>query len=113
MMHFFTIAESSTPAGPVWAPALLASSSNNPRVTNFTQFRMSASLLICCNGRSSKGPASTRSVGGAGVARRRRRLVSRGRWTEELSEDRLQRIGPDLIAPQRRMQFVRIHHSLE
>src|SRR5215467_5218400 len=49
----------------------------------------------------------------AGVARGRRRMILlRGR-AEQLLEDRLQRVGPDLICLRRGMKFVRIHHAVE
>ena len=43
---------------------------------------------------------------GARITRRRRRLIRRRRRAEQLREDRLQRVGPDLIALHRRMQVV-------
>ena len=46
------------------------------------------------------------SPGRARIAGRRRRVIGRGRRTEQLREDRLQRVGPDLIALQRRVQLV-------
>jgi hypothetical protein len=41
-------------------------------------------------------------------------VVGRGRWSEQFREDRLERIGPDLIALQGRMQLVAVvHHAVE
>lgn len=52
-------------------------------------------------------------MGRARVAGRRRSVIFfRGR-AEEFGEDGLQRIGPDLVALEGGMQFVRIHHAVE
>ena len=55
-----------------------------------------------------------RSVSGcARIASRRRRVVFFSGRTQQLGEDRLQRVGPDLIALERRMQLIGVHHSVE
>src|SRR5215831_10726749 len=49
----------------------------------------------------------------AGVAGGRRRVVLLLGRAEQLLEDWLQRVGPDLISLHRGMKLVRVHHAVE
>jgi hypothetical protein len=55
---------------------------------------------------------SARAFANGGIAGRRRGLVDRCGRSKDFREDRLQTVGPDLIAPDRRMQPVH-RHSVE
>src|ERR1035437_3696103 len=56
----------------------------------------------------------TRWAPGARIARGRWRMVLLARRTEQLGEDRLQPICPDLVAHDRGMKFVAgIHHAFQ
>src|SRR5271157_1481160 len=61
-----------------------------------------------------RGPGGPPSPPRAGIPGRRRSVVFPGGRPEQLRKHRLQRIGPNLITLQRRMQLVAlVHHAVE
>src|SRR5262249_11488941 len=76
-------------------------------------FRLSISSSSMCVTAYTHSPRGALLTGGARIARRRRRQVGcRGR-AEQLTEDWLQRVRPELIALERRMQVVAlVQHAL-
>src|SRR5471030_1761325 len=58
-------------------------------------------------------PPTTESSAGGGISGRRWSVIFFRRRSKQFSEQRFQGVRPNLVAPQRRMEFViRVHHSV-